>query len=92
MLDTGHWFGAAGGDDDDETAHNATRGMHAKIEDVTKADGSYLPYEFMNDASYDQDVIGHYGAANVQRLKEVQRRYDPELVFQKLVPGGFKLP
>ena len=87
VLDTGHWFA-----DGDETAHNATRDMHAKIEDVTHADGSYLPYQFMNDASYDQDVIGHYSAANVQKLRDVQRKYDPDLVFQKLVSGGFKLP
>ncbi len=45
----------------------------------------------MNDASYDQDVLAHYGAANLRRLRDVQARYDPDLVFQKLVPGGFKL-
>jgi len=86
VLDTGHWFS-----DGDDAAHDATRAIHAKIEDVTRSDGNYLPYQFMNDASYDQDVIAHYGAANVQKLKAVQRRYDPDLVFQKLVPGGFKL-
>ena len=87
VLDTGHWFASV-----DEEAHNATRGIHARIENVTSTDGNYLPYQFMNDASYDQEVIGHYGAANVQKPKDVQKKYDPELVFQKLVSGGFKLP
>ena len=87
VLDTGHWFA-----DDDEEAHNATREIHARIETVTHTDGNYLPYQFMNDASYDQEVIEHYGAANIQKLKEIQQEYDPELVFQKLVSGGFKLP
>ncbi|CAD6593166.1 MAG: hypothetical protein ASARMPRED_007094 [Alectoria sarmentosa] len=87
VLDTGHWFA-----DDDEQAHDATRGIHAMIENVTNTDGNYVPYQFMGDASYDQDVIGHYGAVNVQKLKRIQEKYDPELVFQKLVSGGFKLP
>lgn len=87
MLDTGHYSASA-----DEDAHDATRGMHARIENVTHADGTYLPYQFMNDASYDQEVIAHYGAASVEKLREVQRMYDPGLVFQKLVAGGFKLP
>ncbi|MCJ1231631.1 hypothetical protein MMC12_008310, partial [Toensbergia leucococca] len=87
VLDTGHWF-----PEDDEAAHIATRGIHARIENATQSDGNYLPYQFMNDASYDQDVIAHYGAANVQRLRAVQRMYDPKLVFQRLVSGGFKLP
>lgn len=85
-LDTAHWFS-----EDDEAAHNATRGLNARIERITKGGGDYLSYQFMNDASFDQDVIGHYGAASRQKLKVVQKKYDPDLVFQKLVPGGFKL-
>ncbi|RYP06146.1 hypothetical protein DL764_003322 [Monosporascus ibericus] len=52
----------------------------------------YVPYLFMNDASWDQDVIEHYGEDNVRKLKGIQAKYDPDQVFQKLVPGGFKLP
>ena len=87
VLDTG-WWDAAG----DETAHNATRAIRNRIEDATQSSGHYVPYLFMNDASYDQDVIGHYGKESVQRLREVQRKYDPEQVFQTLASGGFKLP
>ncbi|KAL8867990.1 MAG: hypothetical protein Q9174_005292 [Haloplaca sp. 1 TL-2023] len=86
-LDTAYWFSA-----DDETAHNATRGLHAKIESKARKYGKHLPYQFMNDASYDQHVIEHYGTANVAKLKAVQGKYDPGLVFQSLVPGGFKIP
>lgn len=65
--------------------------MINQIEQASKSSGNYVEYTFMNDASWDQDVIKHYGAKNVRRMKNVQRAYDPDLVFQKLVPGGFKL-
>ncbi|OTA98692.1 hypothetical protein M426DRAFT_69295 [Hypoxylon sp. CI-4A] len=78
--------------DDDQSVHDATRTMIDGIETDAKNRGKYLEYQFMNDASWDQPVIAHYGEENVQKLKEVQARYDPDLVFQRLVPGGFKLP
>jgi hypothetical protein len=87
VLDTGWW-----NPEDDGKAHNYTTAMIQKIESASKADKSYIDYIFMNDASYDQDVIGHYGKENVAKLLEVQKKYDPNMVFQKLVPGGFKLP
>ena len=87
FLDTGWHFA-----DGDTTAHNATRAINDRIETASRAAGFYLPYIFMNDASWDQNVIAHYGMKSVQRLREVQRKYDPEKVFQKLVSGGFKLP
>jgi hypothetical protein len=45
----------------------------------------------MNDASRDQNPIASYGAANVQKLKEIAEKYDPEKVFQNLQNGGFLL-
>ncbi|KAI1776754.1 putative FAD-binding oxidoreductase [Hypoxylon cercidicola] len=78
--------------EDDELVHNSTRTMVDDIEVAAKSGDKYLPYQFMNDASWDQPVIAHYGEENVRRLWEVQAKYDPDLVFQRLVPGGFKLP
>jgi hypothetical protein len=48
-------------------------------------------YIYMNYASPFQDPIASYGAANVQKLKVVSKKYDPAQVFQRLVPGHFKL-
>jgi hypothetical protein len=52
------------------------------------ADNDYI---YMNYASQFQDPIGSYGAANVNRLRGVAKKYDPSAVFQTLVPGYFKL-
>lgn len=84
VVDSGWWF-----DEDEATVHAALR---QAVDAIDKAAGdNYVPYIFMNDASWDQDVIAHYGAENVGKLKEIQDKYDPDQVFQKLVPGGFKL-
>lgn len=87
VLDVG-WYQPA----DDATVHNATRSLSDAIMAQAQIRGVHVPYIFMNDASWDQNVIGHYGTESVERLKKVQRQYDPELIFQRLVPGGFKLP
>lgn len=45
----------------------------------------------MNYAGQDQDVFAGYGEVNEERLKAVQRKYDPDGVFKTLQPGYFKL-
>lgn len=87
VLDAG-WWDASG----DDKMRVATQRIRDRIEQVAREEGEHVEYLFMNDASHDQDVIGHYGSENVRRLRHVQRKYDPSLVFQRLVPGGWKLP
>ncbi|KAH9887171.1 putative FAD-binding oxidoreductase [Xylariomycetidae sp. FL2044] len=86
-TDIGWWF-----PEDDAKAHSTIRGLTEQVETASRERGLYLPYLFMNDASIDQQVIRHYGDQKVGRLNKVQRKYDPGRVFQRLVPGGFKLP
>ncbi|KAK7953148.1 FAD-binding domain-containing protein [Apiospora saccharicola] len=50
-----------------------------------------VPYTYMNYAFASQNPIGSYGAENKAELQRVSRRYDPQGLFQKGVPGGFKL-
>ncbi|KAI1205458.1 FAD-binding domain-containing protein [Annulohypoxylon truncatum] len=49
-------------------------------------------YIFMNYAYQMDDPIMGYGEESVHKLKETSKKYDPEGIFQKGVPGGFKLP
>lgn len=87
VLDIGWWR-----PEDDAVAHNATKSLLAKIEKATKESDSYVRYIFMNDASWDQAVIDHYGTNNVRFMRQVRAKYDPSLTFHNLVSGGFKLP
>ncbi|KAF2683857.1 FAD-binding domain-containing protein [Lentithecium fluviatile CBS 122367] len=52
------------------------------------ADNDFI---YMNYALQYQDPLGSYGAANLNKLRPVAAKYDPTAVFQKLLPGYFRL-
>lgn len=56
-----------------------------------KAKGKYNEYLYLNYAAKWQKPIASYGANNVADLKAASAKYDPDQIFQKGVPGGFKL-
>lgn len=60
---------------------------------VAKAEemGVYEDYIYMNYASQFQDVVQSYGVDNKETLVNIGSKYDPTGVFQRLVPGYFKL-
>lgn len=61
------------------------------VEELTKAEGVYHQYKYLNFAAWFQDPLGGYGVEQKDKLREVARRYDPSGVFQSQVAGGFKL-
>ena len=64
----------------------------SKITTYTKnVPGGYRDWQYVNYAYADQDPIGSYGEANIEYLKTISKKYDPQQVFQKLAPGGWKL-
>ncbi|KAH8783139.1 hypothetical protein F5883DRAFT_625605 [Diaporthe sp. PMI_573] len=48
-------------------------------------------YIFTNYGYSKDDVIAGYGEESVSKLRATSKKYDPEGLFQKAVPGGFKL-
>lgn len=66
-----------------------------KLEDdiaaLEQQKGLFNEFIYLNYAAQWQDPISAYGTASVEFLKSVSRRYDPGGLFQKGVPGGFKL-
>ncbi|PWY93673.1 FAD-binding domain-containing protein [Aspergillus sclerotioniger CBS 115572] len=77
--------------EDDEHIMGLMKDTLGRIEADAKEKGQAVGFTFMNYASGFQDPVASYGVENVSRLQGVSRKYDPEGVFQRLVPGGFKL-
>lgn len=48
-------------------------------------------YIYQNYAAAEQKVFEGYGEENLESLRQVSKKYDPDGVFQKLQPGYFKL-
>ncbi|KAF2224859.1 putative FAD dependent oxidoreductase [Elsinoe ampelina] len=48
-------------------------------------------YVYLNSADKWQDVFGGYKRENVDRLRRIRRRYDPEGLFTTQMRGGFKV-
>lgn len=53
--------------------------------------GGSMDLVYLNYADPSQDSMGSYGDENLRFLKEVAAKYDPEGIFQKRFPGGFKI-
>ncbi|KAF7594066.1 hypothetical protein BBP40_010203 [Aspergillus hancockii] len=46
---------------------------------------------YLNDANPSQDAFRTFPAENLERLKSIRAKYDPNRVFTDLMPGGFKV-
>ena len=67
------------------------RWMPSKLWITSERNGAGLPLRFMDDANHAQNVLGSYGAGNLERLRAVSEQYDQPHVFQKLQNNGFLL-
>lgn len=76
---------------DDEKIVGTFRTVIETIDQDAGSRGTAVPFKYMNYAWDFQDPISSYGEKNRAFLQEVSKNYDPEGVFQKGVPGGFKL-
>jgi hypothetical protein len=69
--------------------------MKAWVDSVSKfaseIEGGLLEWRYLNYADKSQDPLASYGEENLRLMRQVAAKYDPEEVFQKLCPGGFKI-
>ncbi|KAI9714693.1 MAG: hypothetical protein M1828_001122 [Chrysothrix sp. TS-e1954] len=73
-------------------AYPRTKAWHDGVCQYARTiDNGVLDWVYMNYADQSQDPLGSYGPANVKKLRDVAAEYDPQQVFQKLCPGGFKI-
>ncbi|KAI9155659.1 FAD-dependent monooxygenase CTB5 [Paramyrothecium foliicola] len=77
--------------EDDEKVIGTLRSILDKVDRKAQSLGTSLPFEYMNYAHDFQDPIGSYGQQNKLALQRASRKYDPLGLFQKGVPGGWKL-
>lgn len=75
----------------DETLHKAADATINEIKATGVKSGTGNPYVYLNYAGEHQEVLGGYGAANMQMMRDLSAKYDPNGVFQNLVPGGWKI-
>jgi hypothetical protein len=58
---------------------------------VAQSMGLLHDFQYLNYAGPGQNPLVSYGMANLANLRAVSKKYDPHGVFQRQVPGGFKL-
>ncbi|KAI1804338.1 hypothetical protein F4811DRAFT_561903 [Daldinia bambusicola] len=63
----------------------------AQVKEASKSLNGDLDFIYLNYAEANQDPLATYGAKNIQHMRDVAAKYDPDQVFQKRIPGGFKI-
>lgn len=76
---------------DEARINAAVRSVMDEITEYAKSVGAARDFEYLNYALPSQDPLGSYGPENVEKMRVASKKYDPDQVFQKQVPGGFKL-
>ena len=76
---------------DDELVGAQGERFLREVESMARKRGKLHRWKYLNYAAQWQDPITGYGHANKEKLRAVSRKYDPAQIFQKQVPGGFKL-
>lgn len=80
--------------EDDERVTAVHAEANVKIREKLAAAGlGPLPFMYLSDIEKSQipETFPAYGAENLQRLKDIRDKYDPNRVFTDLVPGGAKV-
>ncbi|KAK8043458.1 FAD-binding domain-containing protein, partial [Apiospora rasikravindrae] len=77
---------------DDDTIYAAANRVLTRINQEAQNSGSWDPFVYLNYAGASQDPVSAYGEKSVDHLRQVRDEVDPNFVFTKMVPGGFKIP
>ncbi|KAL3477349.1 hypothetical protein BJX99DRAFT_257600 [Aspergillus californicus] len=75
----------------DHIFHSIGYDLIKKLKTYTQETSTDSDYIYMNYAGRDQNPLRGYGEENLEYLAAVARKYDPLGVFQRQVPGGFKI-
>ncbi|KAF2123686.1 FAD-binding domain-containing protein [Dothidotthia symphoricarpi CBS 119687] len=81
------WQGA----EQDALFQKAGADLISRIRAYAESIGADNPYLYLDYADKTQDPLKGYGEVNVKKMKAAAKKYDPRGIFQKYVPGGFKI-
>ncbi|KAF3052652.1 hypothetical protein E8E11_011502 [Didymella keratinophila] len=76
---------------DDELFIGLGKMLTDGIREFAEEKGTAVDYLYLNYADKDQNPLSGYGQEKMDFMKAVAEKYDPEGVYQKLMPGGFKI-
>ncbi|KAH8595898.1 hypothetical protein B0O99DRAFT_594194 [Bisporella sp. PMI_857] len=76
---------------DDEKVTTGVTNLVAEFRRLASERSLLHPHIFTNYAYKTEDIFKGYGEESLRKLKEVAKTYDPEGIFQKGAPGGFKI-
>ncbi|KAI1090608.1 FAD-binding domain-containing protein [Rostrohypoxylon terebratum] len=65
--------------------------MISEVESYATSLGKKVDFLYLNYCDGSQDPLRSYGEENVEKMKKASMKYDPTGVFQKRVPGGYKI-
>jgi len=76
---------------DDEKMLAWVQNITETIHSHNLAKGLGQDFIYLNDAADYQKPFDVIPAENLERMKSIRAKYDPDLVFRKLCSGGYKL-
>ncbi|KAI9685128.1 MAG: hypothetical protein M1822_004715 [Bathelium mastoideum] len=77
--------------DDDTVTAFATEVLTA-MDNATSAANLSYPFIYLNDAAGGEQIYQYYGKGkSLPKMRSISQDYDPNGVFQYLMPGGFKI-
>ncbi|CUA67988.1 Bifunctional solanapyrone synthase [Rhizoctonia solani] len=77
---------------DDKEVYAMVDKLIADSTNIARAQDRLAEYMYLNYAGFDQLPLQSYGPTQLDFLREVKSKYDPNDVFEKLSRGGFKIP
>ncbi|KAH7332620.1 hypothetical protein B0J17DRAFT_678315 [Rhizoctonia solani] len=78
--------------EDDQKVYAMAESLISASKDIARSQNRLEQYIYLNYASTSQQAIQSYGPTQVDFLRKVKFKYDPNGVFEKLSRGGFKIP
>lgn len=73
-------------------AHPKVKAWCADVKAFSETiEGGGIDWIYIHYADPSQDVLASYGPENVSRMRQAAAKYDPDQIFQRLCPGGFKI-